>query len=193
MACPHYQAAQQHMAQHRANRRDLRHWHPAWDAQNNHFHRPTRFALRGEFLFLKLCEAIVRYIEAPTLMNAGEWLNIRVPYRDIIALGTFGRFVEIMQEDSTASGDREAARLRGMLFSAPHELRDADDDDNSFSGLMDMVRQLKEDKSILGGGFVLTDELTYRRLEGWYARITASRNRLYRRLYGVRRRSISDD
>ncbi|KAL9583014.1 MAG: hypothetical protein Q9212_002960 [Teloschistes hypoglaucus] len=163
MASPSSAAQEELLAQERADRYDLRHWHPAWDAQNNHFDCPNRFALRGETLFQKLCEAIVRYIEDPTLMNAGEWLDTRISYRDIIALGTFKRFVDIMQEVSAAFGNEDAVRLRHMILSPPHELL-ADLDDGSLNELMNMVAQLKDDKIASGGGFLSADEWTYRSL-----------------------------
>ncbi|KAL8660867.1 MAG: hypothetical protein Q9202_006151 [Teloschistes flavicans] len=189
MASP---AQEEHPDQAPSHRYDLRRWHPAWDAQNHHFERPTRFALRGEQLFHDLCEAIVRYIEDPTLTDAEEWLHVRVQYRDIVALATFGRFAAVMQQRENSAqeeGEGESLRLRRMVDTLARVLPGG----AALDGLMEMVAQLEDYKVVWGGGLVAADERTYERLAGWCGRITASRDALYRRLYGVRRRSVMEE
>ncbi|KAI4108479.1 MAG: hypothetical protein L6R37_001083 [Teloschistes peruensis] len=190
MASPSSAAHEEQSDQDQDDRYDLRHWHPAWDAQNNHFDRPGRFALHGETLFALFCEAIVRYIEDSTLNDADEWLNVRVRYRDIIALGTFGRFAEVMQE-GVADADQQVLRLRRMVLVRPQALLTVDYY-GALDGLMEMMAPSGQYQRIWGGGFVSADEQTYGRLSRWFTRITASRDALYRRLYGVRRRSIKE-
>ncbi|KAL8687675.1 MAG: hypothetical protein Q9218_006218 [Villophora microphyllina] len=183
-----------------ADRYDLRHWHPAWDAQSNHFDRPTRFALRGEELFQELCVYIVRYIEDPTLSSADEWVRVRVPYRHIIALATFENFAEVMMEE-LPEGDPMQQWLMGDPSNDLQHLRRMMDalpalagDHKVFKELEDMAKQILDYRTVYGGRveFVQSDERTCRRLGGWFARITKSRDALYQRLYSVRRQSVSE-
>ncbi|KAL8687319.1 MAG: hypothetical protein Q9218_006473 [Villophora microphyllina] len=72
---------------------ELSQWRAGWIDERV----PSEEMRYFETLFANLCEDIVRYIEDPSVVDSEEWLCFRVPYRYIVALGTFERFAEVIR------------------------------------------------------------------------------------------------
>ncbi|KAL8723801.1 MAG: hypothetical protein Q9181_007185 [Wetmoreana brouardii] len=153
-------------------RQFLKDWHPAWDANVSDAPvHPTDFAEHGQQLFMDLCEAIVCWIEDPSVDDAENWLCCREPFRQIISFQTFDRFAAVVTG--------EPSYLQRLAKDLPTYLPDA----QVFERLMIHVDGIPGYELVTGEGLMMADEDTFKKLEGFYRRITKSHDVLYSRLY----------
>lgn len=122
-------------------------------------------------LFNNLCEAIVQFIEDPSVDSAEEWLDNRVPFREIIGLGTFMHFAKIVNGPP------------GYLQRLVNDLAILFPDQWLVELVMKTAREWEHSHE---DWLLRADEHTFQRMEDWYRRITMSRDLLYQRLYGMR-------
>lgn len=144
-------------------RRELKDWQTTWSLD----YHPDILVHNDEWetQFWDLCEAIVKWIEDPSLTSPREWLRLRMPYRQIIALGSFTRFSAVMNGPP------------GNLQTLAHELRNLLPNPQAFERVMEGI-----------GSSVRPRTVEWRNVERystWSLRIAYSHADLYRRCYGV--------
>ena len=152
-------------------RQELRQWNLSWDANEHGSHAPTAWALHGEELFSDLCEAIVSWIEHPSILHnpnpAEEWLCGREPFKNIIACATFRGFCALWEGPEEYIGQ--------LALSLPQNLPDR----TPFDLIMDHISTHDHNRR---RQYMDANEQTHERMAEWYKRIRKSRNALARRL-----------
>ncbi|KAL9599315.1 MAG: hypothetical protein Q9219_003942 [cf. Caloplaca sp. 3 TL-2023] len=150
----------------------LTEYHPGWQEGVRDIPELTEFLLQGEDQFIRLCEAIVQYIEDPSVMDPRHWLYERAPFHEVIALCTSEFFAQVM------NGPDEA--MKTMINS----LVDLLPDPSPLLALKYWAREVPAWSQRYPYAMKGIDQNTGNRLEDYYQRITDSQKSLYRRIYG---------